>query len=137
MGLTYKVNTDVVEEAFGLLLMQEMSAAGVPVIVYDPLADSKQAVGGYKGVRIAKDAEEGITEAGVVVLATPWPEFGQVPTARWARRASPRVVFDCWRAFGYLSGVEGIRYVRLGYGGEDMTDAATAHESRIRTQAQS
>jgi UDPglucose 6-dehydrogenase len=128
LGLTYKVSTDVVEEAFGVLLTQELAAAGIPVIVYDPLADSKQAVGHCEGVRIAKDAEEGVAASGVVVLATPWPEFGQVPVAQWARRGSPRVVFDCWRAFGYLNGVEGIRYVRLGYGGEE--------SAKIRTQAQ-
>jgi UDPglucose 6-dehydrogenase len=35
LGLTYKPNTDVVEESFGLLLALELSSANLPVIVYD------------------------------------------------------------------------------------------------------
>jgi len=130
MGLTYKVNTDVVEEACGLLLAQELSSRGTPVIVYDPMADMQQALGSFKGVRIAKDAEECISEAGVIVLATPWPEFGQVPAARWGRSNRPRCVVDCWRAFGYLSDVDGIRYMRLGHG---ESEAGAAHAQQSRT----
>jgi len=129
MGLTYKPNTDVVEEAFGLLLAQELSAANLPVIVYDPLADVKHALRDCNGLRCAKGAEECIDESGVVVLATPWPKFAQVPAARWARPNSPRVVIDCWRALGHLSEANGVRYVRLGYG------VPGTNESRSKTQA--
>jgi UDPglucose 6-dehydrogenase len=117
LGLTYKPDTDVVEEAFGFLLAKELSAAELPVVVFDPSADATRALSALKSVRFAKSAAECITQAGVVVLATPWREFGQVPTAGWERTGSPRVVIDCWRALGHLNGVEGIRYVRLGVGG--------------------
>ena len=117
LGLTYKPNTDVVEEAFGLLLAQELSAANLPVVVYDPSGDAAQALSAHKSVRFAKSTEECIAQAGVVVLATPWQEFGQVPAAKWARTGSPRVVIDCWRALGHLNGSEGVCYVRLGFGG--------------------
>src|SRR5437879_7773309 len=40
LGLTYKPNTDVVEEAFGFLLAQELSSSNLPVVVYDPSADA-------------------------------------------------------------------------------------------------
>ncbi len=36
LGLSYKPNTDVVEESQGLLLAQFLSAQGIPVSVYDP-----------------------------------------------------------------------------------------------------
>jgi UDPglucose 6-dehydrogenase len=134
MGLTYKPNTDVVEEAFGLLLAQELSAANVPVIVYDPLADSKQALGSCRGVRIAKDADECIAESGVVVLATAWPEFAQLPATRWARRNSPRVVIDCWRAVEHLIAADGVRYVRLGYGGADSHQSTEELETRSQAR---
>jgi len=32
--------------------------------------------------------------------------------------AAPSRVIDCWRVLNHLDGVDGIRYVRLGYGGE-------------------
>lgn len=116
LGLTYKPNTDVVEEAFGLLLAQELTAAKLPVVVFDPLADSERAMSACKGARFAKSAEECIAGSGVVVVATPWQEFGRVPAQRWARTGSPRVVIDCWRSLSNLAAQDGVRYVRLGFG---------------------
>ena len=118
LGLTYKPDTDVVEEAFGLLLAQELSAAGISVVVYDPSADAVRALGQNKTVRCAASAQECIAESDVIVLATPWQEFREVPAALWARPNRPRAVVDCWRVLNHLEGVDGIRYVRLGFGGE-------------------
>jgi UDPglucose 6-dehydrogenase len=116
LGLTYKPNTDVVEEAFGLLLAQELTAAKLPVVVFDPLADVERAASACKGARFAKSAEECIAGAGVVVVATPWQEFGKVPAQQWSRTGAPRVVIDCWRSHGNLAAQDGVRYVRLGFG---------------------
>ncbi len=118
LGLTYKPDTDVVEEAFGLLLAQELSAANIPVVVYDPSADAFRAFGQNKMVRCAASATECIAECEVVVLATPWQEFREVPAASWGRPNQPRAVIDCWRVLNHLEGVDGVRYVRLGFGGE-------------------
>jgi UDPglucose 6-dehydrogenase len=117
LGLTYKPNTDVVEEAFGLLLAQELSSANLSVIVYDPCADATRALNAYKSVRCASSARECITQSGVVVLATPWQEFRDVPPVQWARHETPRAVIDCWRVLTHLDGMDGILYVRLGFGG--------------------
>ena len=43
LGLTYKPDTDVVIESFGLLLAQELSQSNLPVVVYDPSANSERA----------------------------------------------------------------------------------------------
>jgi UDPglucose 6-dehydrogenase len=118
LGLTYKPDTDVVEEAFGLLLAHELSAAGISVVVYDPSVDVVRALGQDKTVRFATSSRECIVQSEVVVLATPWQEFREVPVALWARPDRPRAVIDCWRVLNHLDGVDGVRYVRLGYGGE-------------------
>jgi UDPglucose 6-dehydrogenase len=118
LGLTYKPDTDVVEEAFGLLLAQELSASNIPVVVYDPSADAVRALGQNKTVRCAASAQECIAQSEVVVLATPWQEFREVPAEQWARPQQPRAVIDCWRVLNHLDGVDGVRYVRLGFGGE-------------------
>jgi UDPglucose 6-dehydrogenase len=118
LGLTYKPDTDVVEEAFGLLLAQELSAANIPVVVYDPSADAVRALAQNNTVRCAASAQECIAQSDVVVLATPWQQFREVPAAQWARYNRPRAVVDCWRVLNHLDGVDGVRYVRLGYGGE-------------------
>ena len=116
LGLTYKPDTDVVEEAFGLLLAQELSAANIPVIAYDPSADTVRALGSQNGVRSAASAKECIAAADIVVLATPWQEFREIPPTQWAGDSTPRTVVDCWRVLNHLEGVDGVRYVRLGFG---------------------
>jgi UDPglucose 6-dehydrogenase len=118
LGLTYKPNTDVVEESFGLLLAQELTAARLPVIVYDPSADAGRALTGRNMVRVARSAQDCIDQSSVVVLATPWPEFREIPVKNWTRNGRPLAVIDCWRELGHLDGVGGIHYVRLGFGGE-------------------
>jgi len=119
LGLTYKPNTDVVEESFGLLLALELSSASLSVSVYDPSADAARALSQHKNIRVASSAQECIAESTVAVLATPWQEFRDLRAALWARpgHSAPRVVIDCWRALGHLDGIEGVRYVKLGFGG--------------------
>ena len=126
LGLTYKPDTDVVEEAFGLLLAQELSSASVPVVVYDPAANVGRAISTCKMARGAASAQECIASSGVVVLATPWKEFRDVPTEQWVAGGKPRVVIDCWRVLNHLDGVSGLRYVRLGFGGEAEKSAEAA-----------
>jgi len=116
LGLTYKPDTEVVEESFGLLLAQELSSAGFSVAVYDPSGDAPGALRAQKNIRVSPSAEQCISESGAVVLATPWQAFREIPAAQWVSHSEPRVVVDCWRALSHLDGVEGIRYVKLGFG---------------------
>ena len=119
LGLTYKPDTDVVEESFGLLLAQELSSRSLRVVVYDPSGDATRALDKYKNIRVASSAQECIAESQVVVLATPWQEFRTLQAALWVSLgpSEPRVVIDCWRALSHLDGVEGVHYVKLGFGG--------------------
>jgi UDPglucose 6-dehydrogenase len=114
LGITYKPDTDVVEEAFGLLLAQELSLEGFRVEVFDPSADTARFLSDCKNVHCDASARECISRSEVVVLATPWPEFREIPATDWASRNGVRTVIDCWRVLHELEGAEGVRYVRLG-----------------------
>lgn len=118
LGLAYKPNTDVTEQAAGLLLGQELAVRGLPVIAFDPEGRVPAAHPIGEGVRMADSAEECIAQSGVVVLTTPWPAFLSIPAECWARKGSPRVVIDCWRALKFLESVPGIYYLGLGNGVE-------------------
>ncbi len=132
LGLTYKPDTDVVQESFGLLLTEHLASQNLPVVVYDPSAEASQALNGRKSVRVAASAQDCIAQSSVVVLATPWREFCDLPTSVWMQpplsaptfRTSPRVVIDCWRVLGHLEGSQSIRYLRLGLGSASSRGAA-------------
>jgi UDPglucose 6-dehydrogenase len=130
LGLTYKPDTDVFEEAFGLLLAQELSSANFSVVAYDPSAGGARALGAYKMLHLLDSARECIAQSDVVVLATPWQEFREIPVEHWVHRSRPRAVIDCWRSLSHLDGVDGIDYVRLGFGGEAMRPAETSSSAR-------
>lgn len=116
LGLTYKPETDVIEESFGILLAQELAASDVRVIVYDPAADRKRVAAVNDSIQFAASAGECIGESDVVVLATPWREFRDLAPGQWARAGRPRTVIDCWRAVESLAECSGVNYVRLGFG---------------------
>jgi UDPglucose 6-dehydrogenase len=114
LGLTYKPDTNVVEEAPGLLLTQQLSCRGIAVVAYDPLGEENSARVLKDKVRFAPGAEECIAAADLVVLTTPWREFTSIPSERWGRAGAPRTVVDCWRLLRHLERQPGVRYLALG-----------------------
>src|SRR5580693_2748672 len=111
LGLTYKVGTDVVEEAAGFLLAKELALRGVKVTVFDPAYGRNSTRPVLEKVCIAPSAVECIGNSDVVVLATSWPEFGRIDAAQWARTSKPRTVVDCWRVVKFLPDVPGVHYL--------------------------
>jgi UDPglucose 6-dehydrogenase len=116
LGLTYKPYTDVIEQSPGWILAQELTSRGVPVVAFDPAAVDKSNGFLASSVEFAPTALDCVAKGDVVVLATPWPEFTSIKSARWARYPLARTVVDCWRDLGYLDGIEGVNYVSLGSG---------------------
>jgi UDPglucose 6-dehydrogenase len=118
LGLTYKAGTDVVEEAAGFLLAKELADRGVKVLVFDPAYGQHSPATMPDNVRFAASASECIAGSDVVVLATSWPEFDNIPQDQWARSNSqgPRTVIDCWRSLKFLRDQPGVHYLGLGLG---------------------
>jgi UDPglucose 6-dehydrogenase len=94
LGLSYKPNTDVIEESQGIVLARELLRAGARVVVYDPAAmeNAQRVLNG--NVTFASSAAECAGHADVLAITTAWPEFRQLQPAHWKRNA---VLLDCWR----------------------------------------
>jgi UDPglucose 6-dehydrogenase len=116
LGLTYKIGTDVVEEAVGFLLMQELAKRGVRVLAFDPAYGQHSPRVSLENVMFAATALDCVTQSDLVVLATTWPEFSAIPADQWARNNAPRTVIDCWRAVHFLHDLPGVHYLALGIG---------------------
>jgi UDPglucose 6-dehydrogenase len=118
LGLSYKPNTDVIEESQGLAIAQALLAAGLRVVVYDPAAmeNAKRVLSG--DVIFAGSAEECVRLADVVAITTPWAEFQDLPPAAFQRSRGRLTVLDCWRVLPEQVAAAIERYIVLGKGGK-------------------
>jgi len=111
LGLTYKPFTPVAEESFGVLLANELLAAGLSVSAYDP-----KAIVEIAGVDRTESAEAAIAKADVVVVTTPWPEFAEI------EHIGAELLVDYWRIVPRSAASPSTRIVYPGVGpspGED------------------
>jgi UDPglucose 6-dehydrogenase len=94
LGLSYKPNTEVIDESQGVGLAQELLRAGARVVVYDPAAieNARRVLKG--NVAFAASAAECAGQADVVAITTAWAEFRELQADHWKREA---VLIDCWR----------------------------------------
>jgi UDPglucose 6-dehydrogenase len=92
LGLTYKPDTPVVEEAAGIALARELVERGVLVTVHDPAGMEAARTELGSTVTYADQLGEAVPPADVVAITTPWPAFADV-----AQTPGARVVVDCWR----------------------------------------
>jgi UDPglucose 6-dehydrogenase len=94
MGLSYKPNTEVIEESQGVALAQELLRAGVRVVVYDPAAmeNARRVLPG--NIHFAARAAECAQQSDVLAITMAWPEFRQLRAEHWKPGA---VLLDCWR----------------------------------------
>jgi UDPglucose 6-dehydrogenase len=123
LGLAYKPNTNVVEEAAGLLLAGQLADRGVRVTVHDPLAkDAASRVLGTR-VRYAATPADAIATATLVALLSPDPVYTKSDVLiKGLKHGS--VFLDAWRSMPQET-IErlGVRYIGVGRDdGSDRTD---------------
>jgi UDPglucose 6-dehydrogenase len=113
LGLAYKPDTGVIDESPGVALARLLGDAGYEVHVYDPVAmdAALHALGGL--VHGSASVAELLAQSDLTVIATPWPEFAELPIDAIKREGRP-VVIDCWRMLPDEGYGDAIEIVRLG-----------------------
>jgi len=114
LGLSYKPDTEVIEESQGLALAKELLSTGVRVVVYDPAAmdNARRQLTG--SVTFARSTAECAGLADVLAITTPWPEFAMLSASHLKRGPSKPVVLDCWRVVSAAALGESATYLTLG-----------------------
>jgi UDPglucose 6-dehydrogenase len=130
LGLAFKAGTDDTRDSPALRLAGWLLARGASVRAYDPAA-AANAAARLPGLEIAESAEAAVRGADVVVIATEWPEFRDLPWATWAEAGgdggAPRLIVDGRRLLDAPAlRAAGYRVIQLGDGRRDPTDAASA-----------
>jgi UDPglucose 6-dehydrogenase len=110
LGLSYKPNTEVIDESQGVALAKELLARGVKVVVFDPAAmeNARKVLLGQ--ITFARSAEECAAVADVAAVMTAWAEFKNLRFLG----ARPSTVLDCWRLVE--NPPQGATCLRLGQG---------------------
>jgi UDPglucose 6-dehydrogenase len=129
LGLSYKPNTAVVEESQGVAIASLLADAGYQVLVSDPEAlGAAAAVLGNKVEAVAA-AEECAARADLLIIATPWPCFRNLPLQALRRPGRRLPVIDCWRLLPPSEFSETVEFIYLGRQGQpqpQLQPAATA-----------
>src|SRR5439155_20360688 len=111
LGLAYKQDTHSTKNSPSIALLS--SLAPFQVRVFDPLVAASEAPNPRKhGARSELEACEG---ADVLVVMTPWPQFGKLDPAQIARKLRGRVVLDPYAVLRAAACREaGLEYHTLG-----------------------
>jgi UDPglucose 6-dehydrogenase len=114
LGLAYKPDTGVIEESPGVALARLLGNAGYEVRVYDPIATEAalDALGSL--AQASSSGAELLAQSDVTVIATPWPEFADLPIEALEREGRSTVVIDCWRQLPERASGGLVEIVRLG-----------------------
>ena len=116
LGLSYKPNTDIIEESQGLGLARHLLGCGVPVVLYDPAAmdNARHALG--EDAVFARSIAECTRQVDVVVVTTPWDEFRNMSPGDLNYSNGRPTLVDCWSALDRVKFEQVADYITLGTG---------------------
>lgn len=114
LGLSFKPNTGVIDESFGIHLAKQLFEQNIRVIVYDieAMRNAKKEL--ETRVAYARNARDCVEKSDVVVIATPWSDFKSPALYDTARNLS---IIDCWRVIDPTTLKNNVKYFALGKGG--------------------
>ena len=116
LGLAYKEDTSLVEEAPSISLIWELCDMGVKVSAYDPMAmeEAKRSLMSGSKVRFCKTVEACLKGSSVCVILTPWKEFIKLDRHDFLEnmKKNPTVI-DCWGIYK-SDKMRGIDLIRMG-----------------------
>ncbi len=114
LGLTYKPDTNVVEESAALEIAQALVKEGALVSVYDPagMENAKRIL--EVGIKYASSVEDCLADSELCILATPWDEFRSLKPEDFTKSMKKPVLLDCWRILDPSRFTKQVEYIALG-----------------------
>jgi UDPglucose 6-dehydrogenase len=125
LGLSYKPDTNVVEESQGVMLANRLASDGCAVTVFDPAALDQASTFLAPSVQTTRSTGDCLRSADLAVIAVPWPEFRDIPTLLAALPRRRRVLVDCWRLLDrrHLEGIAELVYIGAAPANDPITAA--------------
>lgn len=111
-GLAYKPGTDVLDESFGMWLVENLAREpALSVRGWDPTAAAAAAAVVPAGVAVSADLAHQIQNATVLIVALPLPQLSEFD---WTTASDDIVVIDAWRCLSPVPHALRSRYRGLG-----------------------
>jgi len=119
LGLTYKPDTNVIEESASLIMARVFCKAGLKVKVFDPAGmEATEKELGDLDVDYAKDVIGCLNGSDLCILATPWSELKVLQPKVFRANMRNPVVLDCWRVWDRVKFIDaGVEYHAVGVNG--------------------
>jgi len=112
LGLAYKPNTPVIEEASGIRLIEELlRQRDVEIIAYDPLAMDNTRAHFGDNILYASTVKDCFANASVCIITTQAEEFKAIDASIVC---SETTVIDCWRLLDEAVLGDKVTYIPLG-----------------------
>ncbi|MDP2939840.1 MAG: nucleotide sugar dehydrogenase [Candidatus Omnitrophota bacterium] len=114
LGLSYKPNTEIIEDSQSVDIASIIKELGAEVFVYDPQANSiTQRIYGSR-FKYALSAKECLKNSKICLITTAWDEFKKIKPTEFERlMRKDAILIDCWRLYD-KSKFKKINYVCLG-----------------------
>lgn len=116
LGLTYKIDTQLVEESAAISIINALIKEDVQLSIYDPagMEESKKEITDFDKIHFANSAKECITGAKVCFIATPWNEFKTLSKQDFLNSMSNNpIILDGWNLYSFENDID-IKYIRIG-----------------------
>ena len=116
LGLTYKPDTDVIEESAAVKIARALLKGGARLTVYDPAGmDNTRQILGDDNIRYANSAKECLKDADFCILSTPWEEFRRLKPEDFISSMKKPVLLDCWKIYDHDAFSKKIEYTTVGF----------------------
>lgn len=113
LGLTYKTDSNLIEESAPLKIVKRLVSLGIKVKVYDPSIDN------IKGIKFLKSKEECLKGSKVCFIGTPWKEFRDMELWEFLKPMIEKpIIIDAWGIQSRLKNEYNIKYREVGVNDE-------------------
>ena len=90
LGLAFKANTDDVRESPAIAIAERLSDRGAKVTAFDPGVSNIS----LNKIKVAKDVEQCLKGAEIILLLTEWNDFKDIDPSRAAKIVKQKNIFD-------------------------------------------
>lgn len=116
LGLSYKIDTQLVEESAAISIINALIKEDVQLSVYDPagMEDAKKEITDLDKIHFADSAENCLSGAKICFIATPWQEFKALSKQDFLNTMSENpIIFDGWSLYPFEN-ADDIKYIQIG-----------------------